>query len=404
MNLKNTFLVAIKAIWTNKVRSFLTTLGVIIGVFSVVMLMSIGKGLEAYVTEEFEALGSNNIFILPGKIFSEDGGFNNQNQASALTSNKLEIKDLKSVKKLKDFVDLAIPASMNSDTVSFQNKKEVTTVVGTTHQFLEALNRLVDKGRFFTKEEEIGADEVVCLGHSIAEDIFGNIDPIGKKVRIGTQSFKVIGVIEKQGGSQFGGPNDDAMIFIPLDKAFSIYDTRSITEIFIKVKKDKTINQAITVIEKKLLERLDEDEFSVIDQAQILETINNILGIMTIGLTGIAAISLLVGGIGIMNIMLVSVTERTREIGLRKALGATPNQILVQFIIESAFLSILGGLIGLILAFLGSLAIQNVFPAKITIESIVLAFGVSTLVGLIFGASPARRASKLSPIEALRYE
>jgi putative ABC transport system permease protein len=221
---------------------------------------------------------------------------------------------------------------------------------------------------------------------------------------VGTLTFTVIGVVQEVGGGGFGGPSFDEYIYLPFNTASRIYNSDEIMSIVAKAKSEVEIPTAITAIEKVLLEHYDEDEFSVFDQADLLKVITDILGMLTIGLGGIAAISLLVGGVGIMNIMLVSVTERTKEIGLRKALGATPNLLLLQFLIEAAFLSVLGGLVGLGIAFGGALVIQQFFPAKVTWDAVLLAFGVSTAVGLVFGAAPAKKASKLSPIEALRYE
>ena len=239
--------------------------------------------------------------------------------------------------------------------------------------------------------------------NGIAEDIFGKVDPIGKKVKVGTQTFKVIGVAEEQ-GSSFGGPSFDDYIYAPFEIISKIYDQDDLTEFSIKIRDAEKMDESIEAIEKELERTFDEDEFTVYDQSTLLSTITGILSMLTIALGGIAAISLLVGGIGIMNIMLVSVTERTREIGLRKALGATPNMILKQFLIEAALLSVLGGLIGLLLAVLGVELMQSFFPARITTQSVALALGVSTAVGLIFGVAPAKRAAQLSPIEALRYE
>lgn len=393
-----------KAIWINKSRSFLTMLGVIIGVGSVVMLTSIGNGLKAYVSDQFEQLGSNTVFILPGDPFGEGGGFNRESQIQAIASAQFEMRDVLEVKKVREFVQYAIPMVTKSEKAIYRGEEISASIIGSTHEYPQVqTTATIEKGRFFTEAENISEERVAVLGFDVAQELFGNIDPIGKKIRLGTQSFEIIGVQSKVGAS-FGGPSFDTYVYMPIETYFKQYDTQTIIEIIVKTKSKDNIPEAIEAIEKQMLKTYDADEFSVFDQSEILSTINQILGVLTIGLGGIASISLLVGGIGIMNIMLVSVTERTREIGLRKALGATPNVILLQFLVEAAILSILGGLIGLIIAYLGTLAIQVYFPAKVTVDSVILAFGVSTAVGLIFGAAPARRASKLSPIEALRYE
>ncbi len=402
--MQNVLQIALKAIWTNKSRSFLTALGVIIGVGSVVMLTSIGTGLQAYVSEQFDELGANTVLVFPGDPFGEDGGFNRENQLSALSNSKLEMEDVADIKKIREYVQTAIPFATRTERVSYRGEEKNVSIVGSTHEYPDVQSNIQpEKGRFFSKIENDSKEKVIVLGFDVAEKLFGTIDPIGKTVQLGSQNYKVVGVQEKA-GSSFGGPSFDTYVYIPIQTYFKQFDTKTIVEIIVKTKSAENIPQSISAIEKQLGKKYKEDEFSVFDQSQILETINQILSVLTIGLGGIASISLVVGGIGIMNIMLVSVTERTREIGLRKALGATPNTILLQFLIEAAIISIFGGIIGLLIAYLGTLAMQIYFPAKVTLDSVILAFGVSTLVGLVFGAAPARRASQLSPIEALRYE
>ncbi len=404
MNLKNTFFTALKALWTNKVRSFLTTLGVIIGVSSVVMLISIGKGLESYITNQFESLGSNNIYIMAGDVFNEEGGFNAQQSEVAQISIKFKFDDYQNIIKQSEFVDKATYYNVQIDKASFQNKSKSVSLLGTTHQYHQVITTDLKTGRFFNKQEEQSGEKVVVLGYKINEELFGKADGTGKKIKIGNQTFEVVGVADEVGGGSFGGPSFDTYVYIPFKTMGRIYNSNDILQMVVKAKDKNRIEETIKALEKTLEKNYDDDEFSVIDQSEILNVINDIIGTLTVALGGIAAISLLVGGIGIMNIMLVSVTERTHEIGLRKALGATPSQILLQFLIEAAVLSLFGGLTGLGLAFAGSAIIQNFFPAKVTLDAIGLAFGVSTAVGLIFGAAPAQRASKLSPIEALRYE
>lgn len=399
------FEVALKAIWINKIRSGLTMLGVIIGVGSVVLLTSIGTGLQAYVEDQFASLGTNTVYVVPGTPFSEDGGgFGGQESFLESTKPILERNHLRNIlRNNRDLIEDGLVMAIAVSSGSYSDTDKKISVVGTTPNFEQIYHTPAVKGEWFTELNNDKRDQVVVLGPSVADEFFGEIDPIGKKMEIGSKTYRVLGVLEEKGGG-FGGPSFDSYVYLPLETMYDDLDVQYIDNFTISVREGVNIEEAITAIEKTMLDDLDEDEFTVVDQAQLLETIQSILGVFTIALGGISAISLVVGGIGIMNIMLVSVTERTREIGLRKALGATPNLILIQFLIEAALLSIFGGMIGLGIAFLGSLAIQAFFPARVTIQAVLLAFGVSTFVGLFFGAAPAKKAAGLSPIEALRYE
>lgn len=402
--MKTTFYIAIKAILSNKSRSFLTMLGVIIGVGSVVLLTSIGTGLQSYVEEQFASLGSNVLYIVPGDPFGEGGGFGGPESVIESTKPILKERYLDLIlRNNRELLSSGGIDAVNVGEAKYKDTTKKTTLVGVTASYQEIQNLNTETGNWFDELDDQKESRVTVLGSKIAEELFGDIDPIHKKIKVEGKTYEVLGVLENKGGG-FGGPSFDNYIYVPLHTLFSDFNFELIDSIVVEVRDKDQIPQAKKAVERTLAKELDDDEFTVFDQTQILETINQILGMLTIGLGGIAAISLVVGGIGIMNIMLVSVTERTREIGLRKALGATPNVILLQFLIEAALLSVLGGLIGLVLAYLGSLALQIYFPAKVTLEAVLLAFGVSTVVGLIFGAAPAKRAADLSPIEALRYE
>lgn len=400
------FSLAVKSISLNKVRSGLTMLGVIIGVASVVILTGIGTGLQSYITDQFNNLGTNTLFVSPGNPFGGDGGFSNQGQNFIELARKPALKRKQLEKILRDYRDLFVAGTPTARTIAEAKYGDTTkkvTLFGVLPSYEEVQNTHTTAGRWFNKAEEASADRVVVLGPGAAEELLGKVDPVNKKIKLNGQNYTVLGILEAKGGGM-GGPSFDNYIYIPLEVGSRYFDNDFVDSFIFKAKTSDDIIRATAAIENTLSQELDKDSFTVFDQTELLNTINQILGVLTAGLGGIAAISLLVGGIGIMNIMLVAVSERTREIGLRKALGATPNMILLQFLIEASLLSVIGGFIGLAIAWLGVQLLQPYFPATITFAAVAVAFGVSVIVGLIFGAAPAKKASQLSPIEALRYE
>jgi len=379
-------------------------LGVIIGVTSVILLTSIGNGLTIYINQQFESLGSNSIFISPGKIFNDKGGFSS-GESSRFVTTKFSIADVNNIKRNIRGITVLPMAATIIEIKSNKITKDNITLAGSTNQLGELLNRLpsAGNGRWFTLEEYNKGSPVLVMGYTIANDLFPGGNPLNRTVIIKGKNYKIVGVIDKK-GSSFGGPDQDSQVYTPLDVVFNINGSEDLAQIMVKTSSKDLVESTKSDLNKLLLKKYDKDAFTVFDSSQLLSSINSIISTLTIALTGIAAISLVVGGIGIMNIMLVTVSERTREIGLRKAIGAYPKAILIQFLFEAIILSGIGGIIGILLGSLGTMAINNFFPAKVTIGSITLAFGVSFLVGIIFGVAPARKASKLSPIEALRYE
>ncbi|OGM76428.1 hypothetical protein A2188_03100 [Candidatus Woesebacteria bacterium RIFOXYA1_FULL_43_9] len=394
------FRLALKSIFRNKTRTILTMLGIIIGVSAVILLVSIGQGLQKYITGQFENLGSNLVSVLPGKV-SLDEGFSGG--APNFGGSKLTLKMTEDLARLGGSIETAIAAVEVPASVTYGKNSKYTSIDGVTANFGKVRNLTVNMGREVTGVDVALSRNVAVIGKSIAEKLFGATSPVGKTVNIGTRKFEVVGVLDPVGSGGFGIDINN-FVAIPITSAQKMFGLNSVQVISVKAKSKEEIPQAIAQTKKYLAKFLKDDEFSVIDQSNLVSTINQILGVLTVALGGIAAISLVVGGVGIMNIMLVSVTERTKEIGLRKAVGAKPSDIRNQFVIEAVVLSTSGGVIGIILGWLGSWALSRFINTSVSLWSVVLAFGVSVLVGIIFGVAPAVRASRLDPITALRYE
>jgi putative ABC transport system permease protein len=392
--------VSFLALRTNKVRSFLTTLGIIIGVASVILLVSIGTGLQNYVTKQFESLGSNTIYVMPGKVKFEQGG------AGGFTAvNKLQFSDIEKIAKLGKPIVAAAGHMEKTASVKYRGEKIDTQVNGADETYNQIFIVNTSAGKWFSRFQLATAKKVVVMGQKAVEDLKIHGNPLKQSVFIGDQKFSVTGVLEKKGGGM-AGPSIDNQVFIPASTYRKYFDAQFPNTIMAKFEGETNSERVQKMIKDYYYNKrkLTDDDFTVFDQKELLNTINQFLGVITVALGGIAAISLLVGGIGIMNIMLVSVTERTREIGLRKAIGATPNNILIQFLIEALVLSLVGGGIGILLGWIGSIALSSFIETAVSLNSILMAFGVSSFVGIFFGVAPAIKASRLSPIEALRYE
>jgi putative ABC transport system permease protein len=391
---------SLRALRTNKIRSLLTMLGIIIGVSSVILLVSIGTGLQEYVTTQFQSLGANTIFVMPGKIDMKSM----QTAGMSMMTSKLEISDVADIQHGSELVTEVSPAVAGSGLLTYRGKSVISETAGVWENYFNIQNFTVSSGDLIRQSDVERSRKVVVLGDKPAADLFGDTDPVGSYITIGDVRYLVKGRLTPKGGGGAMGANIDDHAFIPYTTALRQFSFTKPQMIVIKTDNQADVPIVSEDIKRILMRRLKEDDFTVMQQTELLNTITQFLNVITVALGGIAAISLLVGGIGIMNIMLVSVTERTREIGLRKAVGATPKDILGQFLIESIILSLVGGIIGIIIGTLGSLALNMYIKTYVTPWSVFLASGFSTLIGVIFGVTPAYRASRLDPIEALRYE
>lgn len=383
----------------NKVRTFLTSLGIMVGVFSVVILIALGLGLKNYIQGQFQSMGANLIMILPGSGFTGEGGgsFGGQGTVGGVSFDE---KDVNSLKRISG-IDYVVPIFMTSTAIESVDTKKVGSIMAISDDGFKLMNVETEFGKLFEKSDVSGASKVAVLGNTMAVDLFGEAEKaVGKTIRFENQRFKVSGVAKKKGDRQA-----DTAIFIPYRTAYNnINPDKKFWAIYLGVKSDSLIKDVKKKAEDELAKRYDTERFAVTEQAELLSSINQIFEIINTVLIAIGSISLFVGGIGIMNIMYSTVTERTKEIGIRRAIGATEKDILLQFLSESVVLSLFGGIGGLLLAIIVVLITRFFFPASINVLAVIIALVVSSAIGIFFGIFPARRAAKLSPIDAIRYE
>lgn len=408
MNLSQSIKEALESLTANKLRSALTMLGIVIGVAAVIAMLAVGTGAQDAITGSISGIGSNLLFVFSGNM-----------EQSVSNAKPLTEADANAMMDefLAPSVAAVAPVITDSGTVSYGSEQASASISGITPQYSEVRNYNVSEGEFITEEHMLGRASVALIGPQIADQLFGRRDGlVDETIRIEGQPFRIIGVLESKGGSAFGSQDD--VVFVPFTTAKTRLIRRNrdrIDLIMVQALDADSVGQASDEIAELLRTRhrtaLGQDDFTIFSQEDFVATAQTITGVLTIFLGGIAAISLLVGGIGIMNIMLVSVTERTREIGLRKAVGARKRDILIQFLTESSLLSLFGGLIGIGLGWLISYLVGRVavasgtpFNPAIKLDAILLATLFSTAVGLFFGIYPASRAAGLEPVEALRYE
>jgi len=406
MNIGNLLKVALNALKRNKMRSFLTMLGIIIGVASVITMLAIGQGSKKSIQDQIASMGSNMLFVMPANMRS--GGVQQGNS----TSQRLTVADVTAIRSGCDAVIAVSPEVRSSSQAVYGNSNWPTTIYGGNEDYLAIKSWEVISGRNLTAEEARGSSKVCLIGRTVADELFGEgVDPTGETIRFKKIPFKIIGVLKEKGQNSFGQDQDDVLIAPYTTVQKRILAQTHIQSIQMSARSAEESELAETQVEEVLrsshkLRDNEDNDFEIRSQEELASTMTSVTDILTILLGAIAGISLLVGGIGIMNIMYVSVTERTREIGLRMSIGGRGLDILLQFLIESIMLSVFGGLIGILMGFGASkiVAVLTSWPISVMWSSVILSFVVCTVIGVFFGWYPARRAAELDPIDALRYE
>lgn len=403
MSILESFANALRSLLANKLRSILTMLGVIIGVGAIITTTSIGEGAKADITERISTLGANILAVRPGQ--SRFRG-----RSSADSRKSLTVEDIATLQARGKSFGYVTPELSNRAQVKHLNKNTNTTIVGTSPEYLVTANFTVENGSFFTEHDIRYRQRVCVLGKTVADDLFGQASPVGKKIKIRNIGFHVLGVMKEKGASGWRNPDDQ--VFIPYSTAMKrVFGSEYLSSISIQANDEQLLQTAETEVTELLRKQHKiaankELDFHVRNQAEFMETLEESSQTFTNMILGIAVVSLIVGGIGIMNIMLVSVTERTKEIGLRKAVGAQRTDILFQFLVESTTLALVGGIVGVGVGIIGADMVPSLWGWRTVISPVygILSFVVSALVGVFFGAYPAWKAAKLHPIDALRHE
>ena len=401
---KESFLMAWASLIANKLRSLLTMLGIIIGVAAVIALVSIGNGVKQDIEDSISSLGSNLLVVLPGAPRTPGA------RSSQGSMKSLKISDYEAIAKLEG-VKAASPMTNGSYVVIYQNKNWTTSVAGVNANFQDVNNWTMTSGRFFSDKNVQNRERVAVVGQTVVKNLFTDEDPVGKEIRVKNIPFRVIGVLKSKGNGTMGNDQDDTVLIPYTTSMERVEGIDYLRRVYVVVKDDGGIDRLQADIENLLRVRhnikdTNLDDFNIQNMKSIMETVAQTTGTFTLFLGAVAAISLVVGGIGIMNIMLVSVTERTREIGVRKALGATYSVIVTQFLIEAVVISLMGGFIGIAFGIGASKVIGMVsgMSTIVSVPTIIMSFAFSMAIGLIFGIYPARKAAKLNPIDALHYE
>lgn len=383
----------------NKVRTFLTSLGITIGILSVLMLISLGIGLRNYLQQQFESLGANMVIIMPGSALSEDGGGFSDFRTGILGGASFDERDARALARIREAKHVA-PATFTQVVIEAGGQKARGSIMGSNEDIFPVLNTTFLSGNAFTRGDNQSRAKVAVLGESLAENLFDNPSrATGQSIRVNSQRFRVVGVIEGKGDNEI-----DNAVFMPYRTAFVLTGDRNFFSIYMIAQSSDSLDVLKEQAKNVLADRYEDGSFSVVDQTQILSTVNQIFAVVNGILIAIGSISLVVGGIGIMNIMYATVTERTKEVGIRRAVGATKKDILLQFLSEAVILSLFGGLVGLGIATAIVIAVSPFFPLGLNILAVVITLAISSAIGIFFGVFPARRAANLAPIEAIRYE